>query len=87
MNLSRLALLVFISVLIATFFVFDLQNYLTLETLKAQQAAIETYRSNHPGRAVAIYALIYIAVTGLSLRAQPFSRWPVALFSVCCGEH
>lgn len=67
MNLSRLALLVFIFILIAAFFVFDLQNYLTLETLKAQQAAIETYRSNHPGRAVAIYALVYIAVTGLSL--------------------
>ena len=67
MNPSRLALLAFISALIAAFFVFDLQNYLTLETLKAQQASIETYRSNHPGRAVAIYALIYIAVTGLSL--------------------
>ena len=67
MNLSRVALLAFIAVLIAFFFIFDLQSYLTLETLKAQQAAIETYRSNHPGVTVAIYALIYIAVTGLSL--------------------
>ena len=67
MNLSRVALLAFIAALIAAFFIFDLQNYLTLEALKAQQAAIETYRSNHPGMAVAIYALIYIAVTGLSL--------------------
>ena len=67
MNFSRVALLAFIAALIAAFFIFDLQSYLTLETLKAQQAAIETYRSNHPGMAVAIYALIYIAVTGLSL--------------------
>jgi len=67
MNLSRIALLAFIAALIAAFFIFDLQSYLTLETLKAQQASIETYRSNHPGMAVAIYALIYIAVTGLSL--------------------
>ena len=67
MNLSRVALLAFLAALIAAFFIFDLQSYLTLETLKAQQAAIETYRSNHPGMAVAIYALIYIAVTGLSL--------------------
>ena len=67
MNLSRVVLLAFIAALIAAFFIFDLQNYLTLETLKAQQASIETYRSNHPGMAVAIYALIYIAVTGLSL--------------------
>ncbi len=67
MTSSRLALLAFIAALIAAFFIFDLQNYLTLEALKAQQTAIETYRSNHPGMAVAIYALIYIAVTGLSL--------------------
>ncbi|TAN66125.1 MAG: pyridine nucleotide-disulfide oxidoreductase [Methylobacter sp.] len=66
-DLSRWALLSVIAVLIAAFFIFDLQYYLTLETLKAQQAAIETYRGNHPVLAVAIYALIYVAVTGLSL--------------------
>ncbi|HEY8095303.1 MAG TPA: FAD-dependent oxidoreductase, partial [Methylobacter sp.] len=66
-DLSRWVLLAVIAVLIATFFIFDLQQYLTLESLKAQQAAIDTYRSNHPVLAVAIYALIYIVVTGLSL--------------------
>ncbi|MGR9014926.1 MAG: FAD-dependent oxidoreductase [Gammaproteobacteria bacterium] len=67
MTSSRLTLLVVISALIAAFFVFDLQSYLTLEALKAQQDAIGIYRSNNPVMAVAIYALIYIAVTGLSL--------------------
>lgn len=67
MSFSRWALLAAIGVLIASFFIFNLQDYLTLETLKAQQAAIQTYRSDHPGLAVAIYMLIYIAVTGLSL--------------------
>ncbi|MGZ8183977.1 MAG: FAD-dependent oxidoreductase [Methylobacter sp.] len=67
MNFSRWVLLAVITALIAAFFIFDLQSYLTLESLKAQQAAIETYRSSHPGLAVAMYALIYIAVTGLSL--------------------
>ncbi|MDO9269264.1 MAG: FAD-dependent oxidoreductase [Methylobacter sp.] len=67
MNISRWVLLAAITALIAAFFIFDLQNYLTLETLKAQQASIDTYRSNHPGAAMAVYALIYIAVTGLSL--------------------
>jgi len=66
-NLPRWALLAGIIVLIAAFFIFDLQSYLTLETLKAQQASIEAYRSNHPVSAIVIYALIYIAVTGLSL--------------------
>jgi dihydrolipoamide dehydrogenase len=67
MNFSRLTLLAFIATLIAAFFIFDLQSYLTLESLKSQQEAIATYRNNYPGRAIAIYGLIYVAVTGLSL--------------------
>jgi dihydrolipoamide dehydrogenase len=67
MTSSRLALLAFISALIAAFFIFDLQSHLTLEALKTQHETIGTYRSNHPVMAVAIYALTYIAVTGLSL--------------------
>jgi len=46
---------------------FDLQQYLTLDTLKSKQGAIENYRSIHPELTVIIYGLIYIAVTGLSL--------------------
>ncbi|MDI1291529.1 MAG: FAD-dependent oxidoreductase [Methylobacter sp.] len=67
MNFSRVALLAFITGLIVAFFAFGLHNYLTLEALKAQQDAIGSYRSTHPVMAVAIYASIYIAVTGLSL--------------------
>jgi len=67
MTPSRIALLIFIAALIAAFFSFDLQSYLTLETLKTQQAAIAGYRNDHPGMAIAVYGLIYVAVTGLSL--------------------
>lgn len=67
MTSSRIILLIFIAAFIGAFFYFDLGNYLTLETLKAQQSAIENYRAAHPSLAIAIYALIYIAVTGLSL--------------------
>ncbi|MCX7092991.1 MAG: FAD-dependent oxidoreductase [Methylobacter sp.] len=67
MNSSRWALLAAIIALIAAFFIFDLQDYLTLDALKARQASIEAYRSSHPGSAMAIYLLLYIAVTGLSL--------------------
>ncbi|MCL7421125.1 MAG: FAD-dependent oxidoreductase [Methylobacter sp.] len=67
MKASRIVLLLVIAVLIAAFFIFDLGQYLTLEALKSRQAVIESYRSAHPGLSVAIYALIYIAVTGLSL--------------------
>lgn len=67
MSNSRWALLTVIFTLIAAFFIFDLQQYLTLETLKIQQQDIESFRSSHAGLAVFYYALIYIAVTGLSL--------------------
>ena len=67
MKVSKNLLLLVIATLIAAFFIFDLQQYLTLESLKAKQAAIESYRSAHPGLAVAVYSLVYIAVTSLSL--------------------
>jgi len=67
MTSSRIILLIFIAAFIGAFFYFDLGNYLTLETLKAQQSVIENYRVAHPLLAIAAYALIYIAVTGLSL--------------------
>lgn len=67
MNRSRLSLLLILSALAGAFFVFDLQRYLTLESLKAQQEAIAGYRAAHPLLASLLYGLIYIVVTGLSL--------------------
>lgn len=67
MTSSRIVLLIFIAAFISAFFYFDLGYYLTLETLKAQQSAIENYRAANPLLAIAVYALVYIAVTGLSL--------------------
>ncbi len=67
MKTSKIVLLVFIAVLVAVFFAFDLQHYLSLESLKSQQTAIASYRQSHPLWAVALYAALYIAVTGLSL--------------------
>jgi dihydrolipoamide dehydrogenase len=67
MNLSRFLLLGVLSALIALFFIFDLQSYLTLEQLKTQHDAISAYRSNHPALTITLYSLTYIAVTGLSL--------------------
>ncbi len=61
-----LLLLVFLAV-ISLFFIYDLQHYLSLQVLKTQQHAIESYRIEHPALTVLIYMLLYIAVTGLSL--------------------
>ncbi|WP_031435555.1 FAD-dependent oxidoreductase [Methylomarinum vadi] len=67
MKLSKWLLLLLIAVAVAAFIAFDLHQYLTLETLKTKQADIEAYRSAHPALAITVYALVYIAVTGLSL--------------------
>jgi len=67
MTSSRIILLALIAAFFGAFFYFDLGHYLTLDTLKTQQSAIESYRAESPRLAVAIYAIIYIAVTGLSL--------------------
>ncbi|WP_349431200.1 TVP38/TMEM64 family protein [Methylomarinum sp. Ch1-1] len=67
MTSSKRLLLLLIAVLIAAFFLFDLRQYLSLDFLKAQQTSIEAYRDAHPGLSTAIYVLVYIVVTSLSL--------------------
>jgi len=64
---SRLILLLVLAVLIAGFFALGLQRYLTLEYLKAQQAAIAALFQAHPLVVAATYFAVYVAVTALSL--------------------
>ena len=67
MSNSRFQLLAAIVLIAFTYFYFDLQHFLTLESLKAQQQTISNYRDSHPMLASSIYILIYVAITGLSL--------------------
>jgi uncharacterized membrane protein YdjX (TVP38/TMEM64 family) len=64
---GRWVALAIFAALIAAFFALGLQRYFTLENFKAQQAAIEAYRSANPLAAAAIFFAIYVVVTGLSL--------------------
>ena len=66
-NLQRLLLGLSIMALIGAYFAFDLGSFLSLEHFKTQQAAIEAWRLANPLLAVGVFALIYIAVTALSL--------------------
>lgn len=52
---------------VALFFALDLGGLLSLDALKARQAAIEAYRAENPWRASAIYFALYVAVAALSL--------------------
>jgi uncharacterized membrane protein YdjX (TVP38/TMEM64 family) len=63
----KLVVVVFILVLVVLFKVLGLDQYLTLDYLKAQQAAFAALYHAHPAAVIAAYAGIYIAVTALSL--------------------
>ncbi len=65
--MPKILLIVVITTLIAAFFIFDFHQYLSLEALKSQQAAIESYRREHLLLSIGLYVLVYVAVTGLSL--------------------
>ncbi|QSA96323.1 FAD-dependent oxidoreductase [Methylococcus sp. EFPC2] len=64
---NRLVLIVGLLLLAGAFFAFDLQRWFTLEALKAGQDAIAAYRAVHPLLSVALYGLLYVTVTALSL--------------------
>jgi radical SAM/Cys-rich protein len=67
MSRSKLLVVVVIVALIASFFVFDLRQYFTLEYIKGQQAAFAGYVEANAVTAAVVYFLVYVAVTGLSL--------------------
>ncbi len=67
MNKSRLAVVLAIAGLAAAFFAFGGHRYLSIEQVRVQQAAIQSYREAHPWEAGAAFFALYVAVTGLSL--------------------
>jgi len=67
MNRHRVTLIIVILSCTVAFFAFDLQRFFTLGMLKARQEAIAGYSAGHPFLAGALYGILYVAVTGLSL--------------------
>ncbi len=68
-KILKIALLILLVAAIAAFFVLDLQQYASLEYIKAQQAALQEYYRHNMFMVLAVYGLAYIAVTALSLPA------------------
>ena len=66
MQLRKLALALTVGLAVASFFLFDLGQYLNLQTLKGQQAAIEAFQANNPLSSIAIYFVVYVIATALS---------------------
>ena len=67
MNKRKALLLSLVVLLIAGFFIFDLGQYLSLASLKAQQASLNAEVVAHPWLAAGLFFLLYVAVTALSL--------------------
>ena len=65
--LSKVVLLLVLVGLVAAFFAFDLQQYVTLEALKQHRQALEDTYARHTGVTILIYFLAYVATTALSL--------------------
>ena len=64
---AKLILVATIVVLIVAFFVFDLQRFLTLEYLKDRQQAFADFYTANRLLTIAIYFILYVVVTALSL--------------------
>src|SRR5258707_12379785 len=67
MNKGKLVILIVILAGIAAFFAFDVPQYLSIEFFQKQRALIDAYFTAHPLETAAIFFLVYVAVTGLSL--------------------
>lgn len=67
MNHRKILLVLTLVVLIYSFFAFDIAQYLSLDFIKSQQAAIEGYYQTHPLFTAFAFFGLYIAVTALSL--------------------
>ncbi len=64
---SKIIVVLVIAAIVAVFFAFDLQQYFTFEYLKSRQMAFEAYYNDHKLLTIAIYMVVYIAVTALPL--------------------
>ncbi len=67
MNRKKFAIISVAAVLIALFFYFDLERYLTLESLKANRDALAVFYLENRLTTVACFIAIYIVQTALSL--------------------
>src|SRR5687767_9676758 len=67
MSKGKLVVAGLLVVAVGAFFALDLGRYLSLDFFRAQQAAIDAYVAERPLAAAAVFFLVYVAVTGLSL--------------------
>ena len=76
----------FILGFMGAFFYFDLGQYLSFEYLKQRQSDLQAYQSANPVFSIAIYMVVYVLVTALSLPgAAILTLFGGALFGLVTG--
>ncbi|MBF0202548.1 MAG: TVP38/TMEM64 family protein [Desulfamplus sp.] len=66
-NISKILVVLIISIIAALFFAFDLQRYLGFEYLQSSQQIFQSYYMERRFLAIAIYMVVYILLAALSL--------------------
>ena len=68
-TIIRIALVAVIAALVASYYVFGLDRYFSLEYFKAQRGSFEDYYQANMLKTLFLYGLIYTLFTALSLPA------------------
>ncbi|MDH2240847.1 FAD-dependent oxidoreductase [Stutzerimonas stutzeri] len=66
MKASRWIILALLITAVACFFIFDLSEYLTLESIKSHSGALKAKVQDHPWWAAGVFFAVYAALTALS---------------------
>jgi pyruvate/2-oxoglutarate dehydrogenase complex dihydrolipoamide dehydrogenase (E3) component/uncharacterized membrane protein YdjX (TVP38/TMEM64 family) len=83
---AKIIVLMVIALAVALFFIFDLQRFLTLESIKTHQHDFEGFYRGHSTVTITVYMVIYILVTAMSLPgAAVMSLAGGALFGLVTG--
>ncbi|MEQ3724935.1 FAD-dependent oxidoreductase [Alcanivorax sp.] len=67
MNIKKALLLVILAALIASYFIFDLGQYFSLDYIKEQQSAFDALYQDNPALILGGFFTLYVIVTALSL--------------------
>ncbi|MDN5943171.1 MAG: TVP38/TMEM64 family protein [Nitrospira sp.] len=67
LSAGKIAVVLAIGIAVAAFFYFDLGRFLSLQSLKDNRDYLLSFTETHAAAAAALFVLIYVAVTGLSL--------------------
>ncbi len=64
---NKLLLLALLAIVTGAFFLLDLDSQINFNTLKASQALLDDYYRLHPFKTAAVFFLLFVVLTGLSL--------------------